>query len=266
MELTLEAGRWLRDHSPPTSGWLAASGPPPEYGVLGPWGWGHALRYASQRPMVQDNFGDDVGTEGWEAAEAYFRAESEFAGLALLERLRVRYVVVGPTGSGHGKGYPPASLFARLRRQDGGPVPAASGGSLLAASSLSRHRLVYESKPFRAGVRRPYLTVFEVVRGARLGGTAEPRALVEARLGLRTRSRELGFVARAAADAAGRYVLVLPYASGARGEVESAAHYELRSGGKVAEASVSEEQVQRGERVEAPPLRAAPGAEGERRG
>jgi dolichyl-diphosphooligosaccharide--protein glycosyltransferase len=265
MELVVEAGRWLRAHSPPTSGWLEAGGTPPEYGVLGPWGWGHALRYAAQRPMVQDNFGDDVGAEGWDAAEAYFRADSEFAGLARLERLRVRYVVVGPTGSGHGRGYPPTSLFARLR-QDGGPAPAASGGSLLAASSLFRHRLVYESEPFEAGGRRPYLTVFEVVRGARLGGSAAPGALVEARLALRTRRRELGFVARAAADAAGRYLLVLPYASGARGEVTSASYYELRSGGKVARAAVTEEQVQRGDRVEAPALESARSDTGERRG
>jgi hypothetical protein len=54
-------------------------------------------------------------------------------------------------------------------------------------------------------------------------------------------------------------------ATGAQG-VESAAHYELRSGGKMAEASVTEEQVQRGERIEAPPLRTAAGGRGDRRG
>jgi asparagine N-glycosylation enzyme membrane subunit Stt3 len=225
---------------------------------------GHALRYAAERPVVQDNFGDDVGAEGFDAAEAYFRAESEFAGLAILERLRVRYVVVGPTGSGHGKEYAPGSLFARLRRQDGGPAPG--GATRLAGSSLSRHRLVYESEPLEAGSAVPYAKLFEVVRGARLAGTAEPGAEVEARLRLHSRRRELGFVARAAADAAGRYVLVLPYATGVQGDVESAAHYELRSGGKMAETSVTEEQVQRGERIEAPPLRAGAGSAGDRRG
>jgi len=258
MQLTVSTGRWLRAHSPPTSGWLAP-GAVPEYGVLGPWGWGHALRYAAQRPMVQDNFGDDVGEEGFDAAEAYFRAESEFAGLAILERLRVRYVVVGPTGSGHGERYAPGSLFARLRRQDGGPAPGGSGATRLAASSLSRHRLVYESEPLGRSSAAPYVKLFEVVRGARLAGAAEPGAEVVASLPLRTHRRELVFVARAAADAAGRYVLVLPYATGAQGDVESAAHYELRSGGKMAGASVTEEQVQRGQRIEAPALGAAAG-------
>jgi hypothetical protein len=125
---------------------------------------------------------------------------------------------------------------------------------------------VYESEPLDAASAVPYAKLFEVVRGVRLAGTAEPGAEVEARLRLRSRRRELGFVARAAADAAGRYVLVLPYATGAQGDVESAAHYELRSGGKMAEASVTEEQVQRGERIEAPPLRAAAGSAGDRRG
>jgi asparagine N-glycosylation enzyme membrane subunit Stt3 len=266
MELTVEAGRWLRAHSPPTSGWLDA-GAAPEYGVLAPWGWGHALRYAAQRPMLQDNFGDDVGAEGFDAAETYFRAESEFAGLAVLEPLRARYVVVGPTGSGHGRGYPPTSLFSRLRRQDGGPAPG--GGSRLGGSSLSRHRLVYESAPLGAPGATPYLKLFEVVRGARLAGAADPGAEIEAQLAAqraaRSRGRERRFWARAAADAAGRYSLVLPYATGAQGDVETAARYLLRSGGKVAEASVTEEQVQRGERVEAPALRAAPAAPGERR-
>ncbi|HEX2484859.1 MAG TPA: STT3 domain-containing protein, partial [Myxococcota bacterium] len=83
MALGLELGRWLRANSPPTSGWLG-DGPLPEYGVLAPWGLGHALRYAAQRPLVQDNFGDDVGEEGFSAAEAYFSAPSEEAGLAIL--------------------------------------------------------------------------------------------------------------------------------------------------------------------------------------
>ena len=97
--------------------------------------------------------------------------------------------------------------------------------------------------------------------------------MVEASLGLRTRQgRSFRFVARAATDADGRYLLVLPYASGTRGEVESAAHYEVhevhdvQSGGRMAEVSVTEEQVQRGERVTGPALRAQPGAGEDRRG
>lgn len=266
MALTVETARWIHEHSPPTSSWLAP-GQPPEYGVLGPWGFGHALRYVAERPMVQDNFGDDVGSEGFAASEAYFSAESESAGLEILEQLRVRYVLVGPTGSGHGHGYGPASLFARLRRED---EAAAGGGSPISTLSLERHRLVYESEPLDARGDEPQWMLFAVVPGARLVGTAEPGAVIEARLGLRTRQgRSFRVVARAAADAGGRYVLVLPYASGARGEVESAAHYEVhdvQSGAKMAEVSITEKQVQRGERVTGPALQARSGAGEDRRG
>ena len=262
MALTVTTARWLHEHSPPTPSWLAP-GQPPEYGVLGPWGFGHELRYVAQRPMVQDNFGDDVGTEGFAAAEAYFSAESESAGVEILEQLRVRYVLVGPTGSGHGHGYGPATLFARLRRQH---ETAADGGSPISTTSLNRHRLVYESEPLDPHGDEPQWKLFEVIPGARLVGIAEPGAVIEAGLGLRTRQgRSFRFVARAAADTEGRYVLVLPYTSGVRGEVESAAHYELRSGGKVAVVSVTEQQVQRGEMVHGPALQARPGAGEDRR-
>ena len=33
----------------------------------------HVLKYVSRRPVVQDNFGDDAGLEGFEAAHRYFR-------------------------------------------------------------------------------------------------------------------------------------------------------------------------------------------------
>ena len=160
--LTLDVGRWLRAHSPPTAGWLEP-GALPEYGVLGPWGAGHALRYTAQRPVVQDNFGDDVGSEGFAAAEAYFSAESEAAGVAILEALGVRYVLAGPTGSGHGRGYPPESLLARLRSE--GSAPARSGAAAPAAAPLVRHNLVYESAPLDPRGGEPHWKLFELVPG-----------------------------------------------------------------------------------------------------
>jgi hypothetical protein len=162
MARIVEAARWLREHSPPTSGWLSP-GPPPEYGVLGPWGVGHVLRYVAERPVVQDNFGDDVGREGFDAAEAYYAAESEAAGAAILEELRVRYVLVGPAGSGHGRGYGPASLLARLRHE--GTSGGGAGAAEPPAAPLERHRLVYESGS-RGPDGEPHWKLFEWVPAA----------------------------------------------------------------------------------------------------
>jgi asparagine N-glycosylation enzyme membrane subunit Stt3 len=161
MALTLDAARWLGLHSPPTSGWLEP-GPAPEYGVLAPWGAGHVVRYGSERPVVQDNFGDDVGAEGFAAAEAYFAAPTEVAGLDVLDALRVRYVLLGPTGSGHGRGYGPDTLFAQLR----GAAADASAGRPAPVHVLARHRVVYQSAPAEPGESEPQWTLFEVLPAA----------------------------------------------------------------------------------------------------
>ena len=258
MLLTVTAARWLGEHSPRTSGWIAP-GPPPEYGVLVPWGSGHAIRYVAERPVVQDNFGDDVGREGFEAAEAYFSAESEPDALRILEALRVRYVLVDPTGSGHGRGYGPASMYARLRRSDEGLDRTATE----AFGSPARHRLLYESGPLDPRGGEPQWKLFEVVPGAHLVGRADPGTAVEAELQLHSRrGRRFRFLARAVADAAGRYTVVLPYPTGTTGDVAAAPRYELRGGEGKASVSISEEQVERGEDVPGPTLiasrRAAP--------
>jgi hypothetical protein len=112
--------------------------------------------------VVQDNFGDDVGAEGFAAAEAYFSAESEPAGVAILEGLRVRYVLVGWAGSGHGSGYAPTSLLARLLQEATAPGrPAAAP-----PDSLVRHRLLYESEPLDPRGGEPYWRIFEVTSAA----------------------------------------------------------------------------------------------------
>lgn len=167
MALRVDAARWLRAHSPPTSGWLEP-GPAPAYGVLGPWGFGHALRYGSQRPMVQDNFGDDVGSEGFDAAEAYFSAESEAAAVAILESLRVRYVLACPTGSGHGQDYGPGSLLARLLRHE---REGAEEGEA-APVPLERHRLVYDAALEPGGT--PVCRLFELAPAAPVAAPEAP--------------------------------------------------------------------------------------------
>jgi hypothetical protein len=142
MALTVEAGRWLRAHSPPTSGWLAP-GPPPEYGVLGPWGWGHTLRYAAQRPMA-GRFGGDVESKA--STPPGVLPGQRFAGLAILSACGCATSSY-PTGSGTAR--MPSSLFPRLRRQ----TVARAGRRHAPRGLLLSTRLVYESEPLRAAAR-----------------------------------------------------------------------------------------------------------------
>jgi asparagine N-glycosylation enzyme membrane subunit Stt3 len=149
-ELSIEVATWLRENTPPTSGYLDVS-QSPEYAVLAPWGLGHVIKYVAERPVIQDNFGDDVGAEGFAAAEDYFAAESESEALEIAERLGIRYVVVTQAGSGHSQGYSMQAMWRRLRAPD-------------AAASLRSHRPIFRSAPL-AGRRgdQPWLRVYEIV-------------------------------------------------------------------------------------------------------
>jgi dolichyl-diphosphooligosaccharide--protein glycosyltransferase len=252
-------GRWLERHSPPTAGWLDPAARP-EYGVLAPWGDGHVLRYVARRPMVQDNFGDDVGTRGFELAERYYAAGSEEEALSILRELGVRYVVVRGAGSGHGRGYGAASMQARLHRLKGasGSLGGEGGEAAGRVPALVHHRLLVdaESRDERAGRSRPAYRLFEVVAGARVIGRAPPGAIVSVRLALRPGAgARFFYVAETTADAAGRYALTLPYAnSGAASDVRPGRHYELRSGEARASLAVSEAEVQEGAAVAGPDL------------
>ena len=206
---------WLRLHSPETSGWLDADAQP-EYSVLAPWSMGHVIKYEARRPVVQDNFGDDVAPRNFAAARAYYSARDEAKALASLNRRNVRYVIVqGPRGNF--ERVPEGQhMMARLQHHRG------AGGSLSAADprswvpALSRHRLIFESVPLsgRRGLRPSFYKIFEVVPGARIAGRADPGARVSARLSVEPRQAEaFEVVVRARADAQGRYTLRLPYAN-----------------------------------------------------
>lgn len=91
-----DAALWLRDHSPPTAGFLDPA-EQPEYGVLSDYGYGHLITYVARRPAVVGNFGDDVGGENLEQVVRFLYAEPEEA-LPILERLRARYVLMEVVG------------------------------------------------------------------------------------------------------------------------------------------------------------------------
>jgi len=250
-----EVAAFLGSATPPTAGWLDPRGRP-EYGVLAPWPLGHRIQYLARRPTVLDAFGDDLGGEGWARGQRYF-ASAEAEAAQLLEALRVRYVVVGEgAGAGSPEELPrPDSMLVSLSLFDGSePPPGAARRS--GGRALERHRLIFESGPAPLSSDRAAYKVFELVPGARIEGRAAPGARIEVSLPLRTnRGRALRFQAAAAADAAGRYRLRVPYASrGQPAAVRVGAAYALRCGGERAQVAVEEEAVRRGALVAGPEL------------
>jgi dolichyl-diphosphooligosaccharide--protein glycosyltransferase len=235
-------GAWLRANTPPTSGWLDPA-ETPEYGVLSAWTAGHVLRYTARRPMVRDNFGDDAGSEGFREGLEYFLAREPKA-TEILDRLRVRYVVVHPYLSQEGPRPGRDSMFVRLHLHDG--------------SGSGQHRLIYESEPMTLEryPKRISLKVFEYVSGARLTGRAPPGTWVEVRLSLRTnRDRDLQYRNAVDADADGRYALRLPYAtSGGPPAVRTNLYYAVVCWRDRKEVSIDEASVRSGADVAGPDL------------
>lgn len=243
-----QAAVWLGAHSPETDGWLDPDARP-AWGVMTAWSDGHAFRYLARRPVVQDNFGVYGGRENWELAGRYYAALREEEALAIAARLRVRYVVARPTGSGHGVRYGPRALAARLLSPWRGDVVP-----------LRHHRLVYASAPYPSGfgprARPVHYGIWEIVPGARVAGRAEPGAPVTVRLPLRTaRGHAFAFEDRVRADAAGRYELVLPYPTRPFGDgVAPAGVYRVSSGARSAPLAVPEAAVREGRPLPGPQL------------
>ncbi|HEB90509.1 MAG TPA: hypothetical protein ENI85_13135 [Deltaproteobacteria bacterium] len=251
----VEAARFLRDQSPgPEEGSSGMA----DYSVLGPWGDGHILKYVAERPVVQDNFGDDVAPENFRRAEEYFSAPDEDRALGIVAPLKTRYVLVRSTGSGHSSGYAPESMFSRLYRlrgSEGRLVVDENGGSGI-VPSLTRHRLIYESAPLHPDDAKPYCLLFEIVPGAELVGRAAPGAHVEISLAVAPRvGRRFRYVVEVEADPMGDYAVRLPYPNDSFSpEIRTGARYVIRSGTRSVTVAIPESAVTEGSKIVAPPL------------
>jgi asparagine N-glycosylation enzyme membrane subunit Stt3 len=249
----VEMARWLNRWTPPTSGWLDA-GQQPEYAVLAPWEFGHAIEYEARRPTVTNNFGDDIGERNFHLARRYYQSR-EPAASEILDRLGVRYVIAQLRRGFLDEEPVEGSVFWALYVYDGSeseqPAPQDP-------PALARHRLVYESRPWAKEVASSpaFFKVFEHVAGARIAGGAEPGARVSVELPLRTnRRRELVYRAHTIADASGRYALRVPYANqGSPRAVRVGPHYTLRCRGDSASLAISESEIQSGAEVVGPDL------------
>jgi dolichyl-diphosphooligosaccharide--protein glycosyltransferase len=213
IRLIRDAAIWLRDYSPEPTG--------PGYSILGPWDTGHLIQYVAGRPVVQNNFGDDIAQENFDRAERYFSAVDENEAIEILAPARVRYVLARSTGSGHAIfGYTPTSMTSRLfaARGSRGQIDGIDGIPPTQVQALERHRLVFESSALATtgsqGVSATFVKLFEIVPGAEILGRAPAGVLVRFRLKLQSRNGG-GFVYEAAsvADDAGRYRVRLPYSN-----------------------------------------------------
>ena len=242
--------RWIAQRTPPTAGWLDPEDLP-EYGVLAPWSLGHLIEYVGRRPTVSNSFGDDIGEANFERARRFWLAP-EHEAAALLDALRVRYVIVPRRADflgelpGEGTMFTALSVFDGTTRQPRQPSDP---------PALSRHRLVFEVD---SGIEidpdpRPLYRVFEFVPGAVIHGIAHPRQLVTVELTLRTNlGREIVYRTGSYVDRDGKYAIQVPYATqGGHTEVTASGPYRVECGGETQSIEVPEWKTQRGSRIAA---------------
>ena len=253
--------RWLRNNTPATEGWLDEAAVP-EYGILAPWSAGHVLKYVGRRPVVQDNFGDDAGVQGFETARRYFSAGDEADALAQIEGLQVRYVIVRASENRRRSNRFPGEMQTRLDRYRGSErwmVEKGQAGAPMRFDALERHRLIYESAALwpSAETELPLYQVFEIVPGAHVEGLADPDGVVVARLEIRSPGGStFEYLKRTRADSAGRWEMHLPYSNERfSSAVEVAEAYELTSGERRVKLRIPEGAIWSGARVRAPHLK-----------
>jgi asparagine N-glycosylation enzyme membrane subunit Stt3 len=263
---------WLRSNTPPTAGWLDAS-QTPQYSLLAPWSGGHVMKYVAHRPVIWDNFGDDVGRENFAAGEGYYRSLSEDEALEHLEGLGVRYVVAREDHDQRSGPRNRRNMMSRLSRFTGSE--AILGGreddeeSQIHLKALKRHRLIYSSVPLVAELGRgePLFKVFELVRGARVVGKGPPGERVMARLPLKPAlDAKFFYVATADVDEAGRYELVLPYPTEpfSTGVEPLDKAYQIGIGKAKSQLRVPEIAVRQGRKVKGPNFQKREQPEGQR--
>lgn len=257
-----EAGRWIAEQTPKTTGYLDARGTP-EYAVLANTSVGHLLRYRAERPMIQDNFGPYAGRRSFDAAAAYYASRDEEAAIEVLERLGVRYVVGGAGGAGSTAGLEPDAMALRLWKEYGSFSPRRKGRPV---SGLSRHRLLFhadtasprlKSRPLTGRRRFEGVGVWEIVSGATIEGRAEPGAVIRLSLQLATTSNAQHVYRRkAVTDDGGRYRFVVPYSTDVpfSPDVRALRPYRIESSRLEERLVVREEDVLSGEVIRGPDL------------
>lgn len=248
----------------------AAPASPDRPAVLSSWSLGHAIQYYANKPVVVTPFGTDGGAGAMEDSAAFFLARDPAAAEAVLERRRVGFVllfnVIGEVQTLHGVAAPglpePASLvrslggasfeltesflalpISRLYFHDG------SAGRRDALPGLGAYRLLFETASTRPAnwVDEKQAKLFSVVPGATVRvGNAKPGGKVVVLVPVSTNTgRQFVWATSALADADGRAVLRVPYATGANGRVQ-AARYAVGDGERAVEVAVSEEAVTTG--------------------
>ncbi len=258
--------QWIADRTPRTS---PAGTDPGDYAIAARWDVGHWLVQISRRPCLGSPMTFPWHQSGIREGAAIFFAPPEQA-LELMRKRRARYLLVTPipiletsrlarwnvatntiatVTDDAERAAIRAGIYSQLLGRYGVPLGSSS------PAGLRHFRLVHESSSESRfpGMDRPFAMLFEVVPGAVVTGLTQPGATVGVSGRIRTASgRRFDYADAVTADAAGRFTVVLPYATGPQkyAEVEAPEGFTLTTGSAARGVRVSEDDVRQGRTLE----------------
>ena len=222
----------------------------PRYGILAHPTLGHTLHLVGHRATPADPFGPYLGETNFRRAIDFFRTDSEPEAVAIARQLKTPFIA---TAADIGADEDRHRMDRRLHETDGSATPE--------RPHLAHFRLVTEGP--RGGVPLSFVfdadsesaipyKLFEVVPGAIIEFPAAPGVKVTAELHILTRAgRRFAFRARGQGGESGVARLRVPYATGARGDVNTAGAYRLESPTRSGSARVPETAVQNQQTISA---------------
>lgn len=266
---TVEAMRWIKENTPPTSGYFDQGRP--EYCFYTFWSHGNILNYYAQRPTVVNN-----AMWGYGKMAAIFTAESEAEAYRLCEKYGVRYFYIDyfrnysdemvrylsaykkrPNLPEDNYLFFPEFVDKPERKDEFDRTfhfwlsdRAALVKTEIFKKPASRLRMIFCSGYYSKLVV-PKILIYEMVKGANIQGKAPPDSLVELSLTCKFQKIDADYKVETRADENGNFSFLVPYSTGySNGNVTTGASYHL-SGDQThkAECVVSEQDVKEGKTV-----------------
>jgi len=257
---------WLGASSPETSYYLDPSGTP-EYGVLSWWDYGNWIVYQAKRPAVSNNF-----QTGVDDSSHFFLTNSEEEAKAIMEKLKVKYVITDNLMAGGKFGSIVKIAGENISKYLNVQTVNGNGGlqtiatakkeytetevyklHQLDGSNLGNLRLVHETTaPEVDNDTTSDVKIFEFVSGARLSGTADPGQSITATLELRSNTgRKFTYQNEVTSDKNGSFEITVPYSTENKADgVNALSTYSLKAGNAtVSDIQVTEKDVLEGNRV-----------------
>jgi hypothetical protein len=243
-------------------------------GVLTQWDLGSIVSYTTGLPTVTNGFGAYLGEETFREAEAVM-AQGPAELDAFCARREVRFVLSGGMALNMRIAVTGRGPFVRALDAKGaildleymkafGNAPMVIGGSAIPGANVRHLEHLMPISASRAAVPHlefplPAFWVFERVKGARLTGSAPPRARVHATLEFREQGRPHTWRAYADTGPDGRFELVVPFPSRlVRPSLHSAERWSVRAGdGPAVLVDVPEAAVREGQTLPLGRLEAA---------